>query len=79
MAVRAYYEAYPYPERDPRDEKKRLISGAIGLVEFFCANQPRNQRTGPNSQTSTERDDNHLNGKSHAQGGKGNVSQSRYK
>src|SRR5262249_56335110 len=26
--VRAQYEAYPYPARDPRDEKRRLISGS---------------------------------------------------
>ncbi len=26
--VRAQYEAYPYPERDPRDEKTRLITGS---------------------------------------------------
>jgi SAM-dependent methyltransferase len=26
--VAAQYEAYPYPERDPRDEAKRLISGS---------------------------------------------------
>ncbi|MSO93969.1 MAG: class I SAM-dependent methyltransferase [Rhodospirillales bacterium] len=27
-AVRAQYEAYPYPARDPRDEAKRLIAGS---------------------------------------------------
>lgn len=26
--VKAQYEAYPYPERDPRDEAKRLITGS---------------------------------------------------
>src|SRR5215470_1096139 len=26
--VRAQYEAYPYPPRDPRDETKRLIEGS---------------------------------------------------
>src|SRR5262245_37862251 len=26
--VRAQYEAYPYPPRDPRDEAKRLIEGS---------------------------------------------------
>ncbi len=26
--VKAQYEAYPYPERDPKDEKTRLISGS---------------------------------------------------
>jgi hypothetical protein len=26
--VRAQYEAYPYPHRDPRDEAKRLITGS---------------------------------------------------
>jgi len=30
--VKAQYEAYPYPERDPRDEKKRLISGSPSHV-----------------------------------------------
>ena len=29
--VRAQYDAYPYPERDPRDETKRLILGAPSL------------------------------------------------
>ena len=28
MSVREQYEAFPYPERDPRDEKKRLIVGS---------------------------------------------------
>jgi SAM-dependent methyltransferase len=28
MSVQEQYEAYPYPERDPRDEKKRLITGS---------------------------------------------------
>jgi SAM-dependent methyltransferase len=27
-AVRAQYEAYPYPPRDPRDEAKRLVTGS---------------------------------------------------
>ena len=27
-AVRAQYEAYPYPARDPRDESKRLLTGS---------------------------------------------------
>ncbi|MCC6468928.1 MAG: class I SAM-dependent methyltransferase [Alphaproteobacteria bacterium] len=27
-AVRAQYEAYPYPARDPRDEAKRLVTGS---------------------------------------------------
>lgn len=26
--VKTQYEAYPYPERDPKDEKKRLITGS---------------------------------------------------
>src|ERR1700688_2318211 len=26
--VRAQYESYPYPPRDPRDEAKRLITGS---------------------------------------------------
>ncbi len=31
--VRDQYEAYPYPERDPRDEKKRLILGSPSLPQ----------------------------------------------
>lgn len=31
--VREQYEAYPYPERDPRDEKKRLILGSPSLPQ----------------------------------------------
>jgi hypothetical protein len=27
-SVKRQYEAYPYPARDPRDEKKRLITGS---------------------------------------------------
>jgi SAM-dependent methyltransferase len=30
--VRAQYEAYPYPERDPADERKRLITGSPSHV-----------------------------------------------
>jgi len=30
-AVRAQYEAYPYPERKPTDERKRLITGSPSL------------------------------------------------
>ena len=30
--VRAQYEAYPYPERDPGDERKRLITGSPSHV-----------------------------------------------
>ncbi|MEQ9639219.1 MAG: class I SAM-dependent methyltransferase [Alphaproteobacteria bacterium] len=34
-AVRAQYEAYPYPQRDPADEAKRLIAGSPSeLVEL---------------------------------------------
>ncbi len=28
VSVKEHYEAYPYPERDPRDEAKRLITGS---------------------------------------------------
>ncbi|KUF10450.1 class I SAM-dependent methyltransferase [Pseudoponticoccus marisrubri] len=28
VTVQEQYEAYPYPERDPKDEKKRLITGS---------------------------------------------------
>ncbi len=31
--VREQYEAYPYPARDPRDEKKRLIMGSPSLPQ----------------------------------------------
>ncbi len=27
-ALAAQYEAYPYPQRDPRDEAKRLVVGS---------------------------------------------------
>ena len=30
--VRAQYEAYPYPERDPEDERKRLVTGSPSHV-----------------------------------------------
>ena len=29
--VQAQYEAYPYPERDPKDERKRLVTGSPSL------------------------------------------------
>jgi len=28
VTVQEHYEAYPYPERDPKDERKRLITGS---------------------------------------------------
>ena len=31
--VRAQYEAYPYPSRDPRDEAKRLLVGSPGQLD----------------------------------------------
>ena len=31
--VEAQYEAFPYPERDPRDEVKRLITGSPSLPQ----------------------------------------------
>ncbi|MEO0371369.1 MAG: class I SAM-dependent methyltransferase [Pseudomonadota bacterium] len=31
--VKDQYEAYPYPERDPKDEKKRLITGSPSLPQ----------------------------------------------
>ncbi len=31
--VRDQYEAYPYPERNPKDEKKRLITGSPSLPQ----------------------------------------------
>ena len=27
--VREQYEAFPYPERDPEEERKRLITGSL--------------------------------------------------
>src|ERR1700689_692986 len=43
--LQAQYEAYPYPQRDPRDEAKRLITGSPGhLLEVdhwvFGASRP---------------------------------------
>ena len=32
-AVRAQYEAYPYPVRDPADEARRLITGSPGHID----------------------------------------------
>ncbi|HSK41553.1 MAG TPA: class I SAM-dependent methyltransferase, partial [Arenibaculum sp.] len=31
--LRAQYEAYPYPERDPRDEARRLVTGSPGHLD----------------------------------------------
>jgi SAM-dependent methyltransferase len=44
----AQYEAYPYPQRDPRDEAKRLIVGSPGLLTeidhwVFGAARPKSQ------------------------------------
>jgi SAM-dependent methyltransferase len=44
----AQYEAYPYPQRDPRDEAKRLIIGSPGLLTevdhwVFGAARPKSQ------------------------------------
>lgn len=39
--VRDQYEAFPYPERDPKDEKKRLITGSPSLpqeIDHFLFN-----------------------------------------
>ncbi len=33
LAVRAQYESYPYPVRDPADEAKRLITGSPGHID----------------------------------------------
>jgi ubiquinone/menaquinone biosynthesis C-methylase UbiE len=38
-AVQAQYEAYPYPERDPKDEAKRLVEGSpshLDEVDHYC-------------------------------------------
>ncbi len=42
----AQYEAYPYPQRDPKDEKKRLVVGSPSHLRevdwwVFGANRPR--------------------------------------
>jgi SAM-dependent methyltransferase len=34
--VRAQYEAYPYPPRDPADERKRLITGSPSHLDELC-------------------------------------------
>lgn len=37
--VQAQYEAYPYPERDPKDEASRLVEGSpshLDEVDHFC-------------------------------------------
>lgn len=44
----AQYEAFPYPERDPRDEQKRLLIGSPGHLReidywIFSARRPRSQ------------------------------------
>jgi SAM-dependent methyltransferase len=44
----AQYEAYPYPQRDPRDEAKRLLVGSPGLLTeidhwVFGAARPKSQ------------------------------------
>ncbi len=43
--VKDQYEAYPYPERDPKDEKKRLITGSPSLpqeIDHFLFGGARN-------------------------------------
>lgn len=38
-AVQAQYEAYPYPERDPKDEARRLVEGSpshLDEVDHYC-------------------------------------------
>ncbi|MCZ7676907.1 MAG: methyltransferase [Roseovarius sp.] len=32
-SVRDQYEAFPYPERDPGDERKRLVTGSPSLPQ----------------------------------------------
>ncbi len=44
----AQYEAYPYPQRDPKDEKKRLVVGSPSHLRevdwwVFGANRPRSR------------------------------------
>ncbi|MFT8563581.1 MAG: methyltransferase, partial [Acetobacter orientalis] len=45
-SLAAQYEAYPYPERDPRDEQKRLFIGSpshLREIDYwvFGAQRPR--------------------------------------
>ena len=44
----AQYEAYPYPERDPKDEAKRLLVGSPSHLRevdwwVFGARRPRSR------------------------------------
>ena len=46
-AVRAHYEAYPYPPRDPADETKRLVVGSPSHwreIDHFCFGGGRDWR-----------------------------------
>jgi SAM-dependent methyltransferase len=46
--VRDQYEAFPYPERDPKDEKKRLITGSPSLpqeIDHFLFGGARDWQT----------------------------------
>jgi len=48
-AVKAQYEAFPYPPRDPADEKRRLwhaISGNLLLINHHCFAGQKDFRTG---------------------------------
>jgi 2-polyprenyl-3-methyl-5-hydroxy-6-metoxy-1,4-benzoquinol methylase len=41
QAIKAHYTAYPYPARDPKDEKKRLIEGSpsrLAEIEHYLFN-----------------------------------------
>ena len=41
--LRAQYEAFPYPARDPADEKKRLVTGSpshIVEVDHYVFGEP---------------------------------------
>ena len=40
----AQYEAYPYPQRDPKDEKKRLIVGSPGSGVFWIPLSPEGEK-----------------------------------
>ena len=47
-ALAAQYDAYPYPQRDPRDEAKRLIIGSPSHLRevdhwIFGARRPASQ------------------------------------
>ena len=55
-AVRAQYEACPYPQRDPRDEAKRLVTGSPShldeIVHYVFAGRDRRRTAGRSAPSS---------------------------